>query len=193
VGDLDAEDETVVGVGQVPPVSLAVQGDVVAVGDAQQLFEILGLPHQAVGVIGDQMPDPAVGHLAEHLVPARALAVPLPGGAVVVHEDVHRGDDESQPLGDVAADSLLAVDARLVVVISAGDAAVDRCLLAGVMGCLCFLGFAIPRGVRTGNGSPHLPAGEGERLARRADGDRPPAHAGGRASGICSPSKTRCS
>jgi hypothetical protein len=79
VCDFDAQDETVVRVGQVATVGLAVQQDAFVLGYGQELFEVLRLPHQPVRVINDHMPDGALTHHFEHLVPAGTLAVALPG------------------------------------------------------------------------------------------------------------------
>lgn len=127
---LDAEKEPVVRVGEITPVGLAVQRDVVLVGNVQELFEVVRLPHEPVRVVGEDVPHLAVADGFEQRVPPRALAVALPRGPVVVHEHQRVRHRKVQALGGVSADPFLTVNTRLVVVIRMRDAAVDRGLLS---------------------------------------------------------------
>lgn len=128
---LDTEDEAVVGVGEVPPIRLAVEGDRLVVGDLEQLLQVPGLPHEPVGVVGDDVAEASVPGLLQQTVPAGPLPLAAPRRATVVDEDMGGVDDQAPALGDLAADALLAVDARLIVIVRLGYAAVDRRRLTG--------------------------------------------------------------
>lgn len=73
---LNAEDEAVVGIGEVPPVRLAVKGDRAVAGYLEQLPQVPGLP------------------LLQQAIPAGPLPLAAPGGAAVVDEDVGGVDDD---------------------------------------------------------------------------------------------------
>lgn len=62
----------------------------------------------------------------QEVIPPWPLTLAFPRGSAVVHEYVVWVDDQAEPLGDLTADALLAVHARLVLVGRVGDAAVDR-------------------------------------------------------------------
>jgi hypothetical protein len=159
VRDLDAEDEAVVGVGEVPPVRLAVERDGVVVGDLEQFLQVPGLPHEPVGVVGDDVPEAAIPGVFQQAVPAGPLPLAAPGRAAVVHEDVSGIDDEAAPVGDLTADALLTVDTGLVVIVRLGYAAVDRRRLTGDGGAGVAPGGPVARHVNecTNEASPGSP------------------------------------
>jgi len=104
--------------------------DLVLVGDREQLFEVPGLTHQPVGVVDDDVAELPLARAGEQFVPSGALPVAAPGRPAVVDEDVPRVDHEAPALGDLAADPLLTVHARLVVIVRVGDPTVDGCRLS---------------------------------------------------------------
>jgi hypothetical protein len=134
VGHFDTEEEPVIGVRQIAVIGLAMESDVVVVRDLQQLFEVAWLPHQAVRAVRQDVPHLAIAGGFQQRIPPGALPVPLPRGAVVVDEHQTLRDGKSQPLAQFPADALLAVDARLVVVVDVGDTAVDGGRLARPVG-----------------------------------------------------------
>lgn len=75
MGHLNAEDEPVVGVREIAPVCLAVQKYALVVGYREEFCEVLGLPHEAVGVVDDDVADLSVCHRLEHFLPPEPLAV----------------------------------------------------------------------------------------------------------------------
>lgn len=109
LGDFDAQNETIIRAVEVTDTRRRGEADALAVGDGQQLLQVVRLTHQPVAVVDDDGVDLLLLDRLKHGVPAGPLAVALPGRPGVVDEDVSRGDRPVEADRKIAAVALLSL------------------------------------------------------------------------------------
>jgi hypothetical protein len=65
MGNLDAQEEPVIRVSEIAPVGLAMEGDVLIVGDLEQFLKVARLTHQPVRMVGDDVANTPFGRCGE--------------------------------------------------------------------------------------------------------------------------------
>lgn len=102
------------------------QRDVMLIRQRQEFLQIVGLAHQPIRVIHNHMPHPTRPDRGQQPIPARTVPPPLPRRTIVIHKHTPRRDHQTQPIGHRAAQPLLAIHPRLILIPRTRHPAIHR-------------------------------------------------------------------